>query len=70
MKLRFNYLIYILLLLIIIADSGFINPSPSEFLPPWMFWIVISCAAVFLIIDRFVPQLKDIYDSFKKLKGS
>jgi len=67
MKKHFKTIIYILFGMVVIADLDIINPSPSEFIPPWIFHMIILVGGIFIIIDRFVLPLKDIYEQFKDL---
>lgn len=67
MKKHFKTIIYILFAMVVIADFGFINPSPSEFIPPWIFHLIILVGGFFIIIDRFFLPLKDIYEQFRDL---
>ena len=53
--------------MVVIADLGFISPSPSQFIPAWIFHMIILCGGFFIIIDRFVLPLKDIFEEFKDL---
>ena len=68
MKISFRIVIYILFVMVTIAEFGSMSPSPSELMPSWIFHMVILVGAFFIIIDRFVLPLKDIFEKFRDLK--
>jgi hypothetical protein len=68
MKRHFKTIIYILFVMVCIADFGFISPSPDELMPSWIFHMVILVGGFFIIMDRWVLPLKDIYEQLKDLR--
>ena len=53
--------------MVFIAEFDFISPSPSELIPAWIFHLIILVGGFFIIIDRFVLPLRDLYQEFRDL---
>jgi hypothetical protein len=67
MKENFKIALYILLVMVVIAEFGVISPSPSQFIPSWMFKLIIIVGGFFAIMDRWVYPFRDLCKDFMKL---
>jgi hypothetical protein len=71
MKEAFKILVCILMIMAVLAEFGAISPSLKDnFLPDWMFWILICAVGVIWIGDSLVPRLKEICSLLKNVVDS
>lgn len=67
----FKILVCILFVMAGLAEFGAISPSLEDnFLPDWMYAVLIFYAIWLVIVERIVPILKELYGLLKKVKDS